>query len=199
MVRRSRAADNATESYVCSQPCRFLSHDSQPKVRASHSDSSTGVFCGLTVECWREHERRHVRSGASRHAALHDVSWFDDRLHVVAPPRATSIGLVYSLKSSRRTSGRRLAIVSSERAAPVGFLRPCSQPSRVPADTPSTSANCWRERPVRLQASTMSGTFTWRGPTCRPASHARTGSAPRQDCGSLPTLAGTTSTHVNSD
>jgi hypothetical protein len=43
----------------------------------------------------------------------------------------------YSAKSSRRTSGRRLAIVSSERAAPVGFLRPCSQPSRVLADTPS--------------------------------------------------------------
>jgi len=72
MVRRSRVADNATKSYVVPNPL----DSSQLEVCASHSNSSKGVFCGLTVECWREHERRHVPApGAFRHATPHDVSW----------------------------------------------------------------------------------------------------------------------------
>jgi hypothetical protein len=65
----------------------------------------------------------------------------------------------YSANSSRNTSGRRLAIASSERAAPDGLRRPCSHPCSVRVETPNTSANFCCDRPVRMRASRISGTL----------------------------------------
>ena len=51
------------------------------------------------------------------------------------PPRA------YLSATARSALGLVRAIVRSVRAAPLGCLRPCSQPCRVRTDTPSSAAN----------------------------------------------------------
>jgi len=52
-----------------------------------------------------------------------------------------------------------LAIASKVRAAPLGCLRPCSQPCKVRTDTPMSAANWDWDRPVFFRAS-MTGEET---------------------------------------
>ena len=59
----------------------------------------------------------------------------------------------YLPATARTALGFVLAIANSVRAAPLGCLRPCSQPCSVRTDTPSSAANCDCDRPVFLRAS----------------------------------------------
>jgi Transposase IS116/IS110/IS902 family len=82
----------------------------------------------------------------------------------------------YFATNSRST---REVIAKSDRAAPEDFRRPCSHSCNVPVETPSSSANCCCERPVRVRVSVISVTSKrWRYPA-RPAVISRTDSSNR--------------------